>query len=151
MSKSPKDTHGPVVKSGPTAGKNRARTTAGNWRKKRDDAGKSRKSKGSSGKKGCFITTAACEFMMLPDDCVQLRTLRSFRDSYLEETPEGRKLVEEYYRVAPGLVPLVKNEDIAAVVWRAVTATVELIEKRQSEEAVEEYQKLVVWLQSRQP
>ena len=37
---SPKDTHGPVVKTGPTAGRNRSRNKNGQWRKKRSDAGK---------------------------------------------------------------------------------------------------------------
>ncbi|MBR4863280.1 MAG: hypothetical protein IKU07_01785 [Oscillospiraceae bacterium] len=41
-SASPKDTHGPVVKTGPTAGQNRSRNQNGQWRKKRSDAGKSR-------------------------------------------------------------------------------------------------------------
>ena len=41
-SASPKDTHGPVVKTGPTAGQNRSRNQNGQWRKKRSDAGKPR-------------------------------------------------------------------------------------------------------------
>jgi len=36
--KSPKDTGGPVVKSGPTAGENRSRNKDGSWRKKRSDS-----------------------------------------------------------------------------------------------------------------
>ena len=40
---SPKDTGGPVVKTGPTAGQNRSRNQDGTWRKKRSDAGKPRK------------------------------------------------------------------------------------------------------------
>lgn len=39
---SPKYTHGPIVKTGPTAGKNRSRNKSGRWRKKRSDAGKPR-------------------------------------------------------------------------------------------------------------
>lgn len=39
---SPKDTHGPIVKTGPTAGQNRSRNKNGQWRKKRSDTGKSR-------------------------------------------------------------------------------------------------------------
>lgn len=39
---SPKDTKGPIVKTGPTAGQNRSRNSDGEWRKKRDDAGKPR-------------------------------------------------------------------------------------------------------------
>ena len=40
---SPKDTHGPVVKTGPTAGQNRSRNKDGTWRKKRSDAGQTKK------------------------------------------------------------------------------------------------------------
>lgn len=40
---SPRDTHGPVVKTGPTAGQNRSRNKDGQWRRKRSDAGQSRK------------------------------------------------------------------------------------------------------------
>ena len=39
---SPKDTKGPIVKTGPTAGQNRSRNEDGQWRKKRSDAGKTR-------------------------------------------------------------------------------------------------------------
>ena len=39
---SPKDTKGPIVKTGPTAGENRTRNDIGEWRKKRSDAGKPR-------------------------------------------------------------------------------------------------------------
>ena len=39
---SPKDTGGPIVKTGPTAGKNRSRNSDGRWRGKRSDAGKPR-------------------------------------------------------------------------------------------------------------
>lgn len=42
---SPKDTHGPIVKTGPTAGQNRSRRKDGPWRRKRSDAGKKRQSK----------------------------------------------------------------------------------------------------------
>lgn len=42
-SKSPKDTHGPIVKTGPTSGENRSRNQNGQWRKKRNDSGKKRK------------------------------------------------------------------------------------------------------------
>lgn len=41
-SKSPKETNGPVVKTGPTAGQNRSRNADGQWRAKRSDAGKPR-------------------------------------------------------------------------------------------------------------
>lgn len=40
---SPRETNGPVVKTGPTAGNNRSRNSDGTWRRKRSDAGKPRK------------------------------------------------------------------------------------------------------------
>lgn len=40
---SPKDTKGPIVKSGPTKGEVRSRNQDGQWRKKRDDTGTTRK------------------------------------------------------------------------------------------------------------
>lgn len=40
--KSPRETHGPIVKTGPTAGQNRSRNKDGRWRAKRNDTGKTR-------------------------------------------------------------------------------------------------------------
>ncbi|MDF5144478.1 MULTISPECIES: hypothetical protein [Vibrio] len=40
---SPKETGGPVVKSGPTSGQVRSRNQNGRWRAKRSDAGKPKK------------------------------------------------------------------------------------------------------------
>ncbi len=42
-SKAPQFNHGPLVKTGPTAGQNRSRTKSGTWRKTRSDAGIKRK------------------------------------------------------------------------------------------------------------
>ena len=42
---SPNQTHGPIVKTGPTAGQVRTRNSDGRWRTKRNDAGKPRTTK----------------------------------------------------------------------------------------------------------
>ena len=39
-SASPKDTHGPVVKTGPTAGQNRSRNKNGQWHKRQSNKGR---------------------------------------------------------------------------------------------------------------
>lgn len=39
---SPSETGGPIIKTGPTKGKNRSRNKNGRWRKKRSDTGKKR-------------------------------------------------------------------------------------------------------------
>lgn len=53
---------------------------------------------------GCYVTTAVCETLGLPDDCHTLRVLRTFRDTYLLKSNVGRAFVEEYYATAPALV-----------------------------------------------
>jgi hypothetical protein len=50
---------------------------------------------------GCFITTAVCKYSGLPDDCDVLQTMRKWRDTWMQETPERRAMVERYYIVAP--------------------------------------------------
>lgn len=39
---SPKETKGPIVKTGPTSGEVRSRNQDGTWRKKRSDSGKTK-------------------------------------------------------------------------------------------------------------
>jgi hypothetical protein len=53
---------------------------------------------------GCYITTAVCTLLGLGDDCEELQTLRSFRDTYMQETPERSAMVDDYYATAPSLM-----------------------------------------------
>lgn len=62
-----------------------------------------------SKKGGCYITTAICEKNGLADDCDELITLRAFRDQYMRQSEQGRKLVDEYYAVAPRIVDELKK------------------------------------------
>lgn len=50
---------------------------------------------------GCFITTVICEMLGYQDNCDILETLRGFRDHYLKNTNEGRKLLQEYDIIGP--------------------------------------------------
>jgi len=52
-------------------------------------------------KKFCYLTTACAVARGLPDDCVELTTLRRFRDGYVQGLPGGARLIDEYYRTAP--------------------------------------------------
>jgi len=54
LSKSPNKSSGPVVKSGPTQGNNRARCEDGRWREKHSDTGKSRGGKEQGENQGVF-------------------------------------------------------------------------------------------------
>lgn len=135
-SKPPRETNGPVVKTGPTAGQNRSRNQDGTWRQKRSDAGQPKKS-------GCFLTTAACEYKGLPDDCYELQTLRRFRDDYLAATPRGRALIEEYYDVAPAIAHELSGTAALAEVWEVVASCVGKIDAGRNEEAKAAYVAMV--------
>lgn len=62
----------------------------------------------SSGGGGCFITTAVCENLGLADDCEVLQKLRSFRDGFMQSSPNHKALVALYYTVAPAIVARIK-------------------------------------------
>lgn len=49
----------------------------------------------------CFITTAVCKSMNLPDDCYELTEFRKFRDTFMNESEEMQNEVKEYYEIAP--------------------------------------------------
>lgn len=59
----------------------------------------------------CFITTAVCEGLGKPDDCFELTTLRTYRDTWLSNSEGGEDLIKEYYRIAPLIVSRIKMSD----------------------------------------
>lgn len=56
---------------------------------------------------GCFITTACCEILGLPDDNAILNTFRKFRDEHLG----GKEGVAEYYELAPKIVEAMREKN----------------------------------------
>ena len=132
-SKSPRDTGGPVVKTGPTRGENRSRNEDGQWRKKRSDSGTEKK------KSGCYLTTVACLHQGLADDCFELETLRTFRDEVLMKTEEGRCLVQRYYEVAPALSTMIHESSELDEMWICIKACVSAISRQQESEAIRIY------------
>ena len=140
-SKSPRDTNGPVVKTGPNAGKNRSRNDDGAWRKKRSDAGESKK------KSGCFLTTVACIHKGLPDDCHELQTLRHFRDDYLLKTAEGFNMVEQYYLAGPAIAERLIDHAELEKVWKVILNCVDAIESGRNDDAKSMYTQMVFALE----
>jgi hypothetical protein len=59
---------------------------------------------------GCFLTTACCGAIGLPDDCFELKTLRRYRDGVLALTSEGRREIALYYDIAPLLLARLPHE-----------------------------------------
>lgn len=90
-------------------------------------------------KDGCFITTACIETKGLPDDCQELRVLRSFRDEYVRNLPNGNQVIQEYYEVAPQIVAAINraasSKRIYLNLYEKVVWIVELIQSGRKDEA----------------
>lgn len=61
-------------------------------------------------RKLCYITTAVCEYLGHGSDCYELQLLKDYRDHYLDITPQGHALVEEYYNIAPTIVKRINRQ-----------------------------------------
>jgi len=102
---------------------------------------------GSSG--GCFLTTACVTAQGLPDNCLELETLRAFRDGYVARQPGGKALIKEYYRIAPGIVAAIEARSaqpgkVFADLYRDDIRTVlQLIDHGKDEAALRHYQGMV--------
>lgn len=98
----------------------------------------------------CFITTACVKYFDLQDNCYELRTLRNFRDSHLLATSQGRKLVEQYYEIAPVLVKKLDldggRDKLYDQVFQRIQAACRAIEKNELENAKDIYTKAVAFL-----
>lgn len=59
---------------------------------------------------GCYITTAICEEYGKPDDCYELTAFRTFRDDWLQHQPDGKELINRYYKTAPAVVDSINKQ-----------------------------------------
>ena len=103
------------------------------------------------GNKGCFITTACCEYKGLEDDCEMLNTFRHFRDTYMSDNYPDE--IELYYSISPGIIDSVlKRKDSGEVLERTYRELLEakiLIDSNQLDEAYLKYRQIVLNLQER--
>ena len=104
---------------------------------------------------GCFLTTACCQYKGLPDNCYELETLRKFRDEVLKENEEGKQLVKEYYRIAPGLVqkieamPDKERTEILENIYQKILQVLNKIKSGDNEGAIARYYSMVCWVESK--
>ncbi|WP_052706166.1 CFI-box-CTERM domain-containing protein [Vibrio galatheae] len=101
---------------------------------------------------GCFLTTAACEYIGLEDNCWELTTLRQYRDGFLMNTPNGKKLVEQYYVIAPTIVDKLKHHSsrkriYLTMYWQYIVPCSLLIKLGLNNIALGLYKKLVRYAQ----
>ena len=97
---------------------------------------------------GCYLTTACVDYKGLSDDCIELTTLRGFRDDYMAETEKGKEDISEYYRTAPAIVESINKSGQANEVYEqlysdVIVPCVELIQDGKNEEAYEKYRDMV--------
>lgn len=102
---------------------------------------------------GCFLTTACVNHAGLTDDCYELATLRSFRDSYVAQLDNGRAVLAEYYDVAPALVRQIEQsadrDAVLSGIFTTVTKAVKLIEQKSFQEAFACYEAMFADLKQR--
>jgi TPR repeat protein len=68
----------------------------------------------------CFISTAAAQTLGWSDDGFELNALRHLRDTFMRAKPERQAEVEEYYRVAPGIVAVISARPDATAIWHEI-------------------------------
>lgn len=100
------------------------------------------------GCKCCFITTAVCESLGLPDDCEELTALRWFRDEVMAQTPQGRREIEIYYDTAPAIVEAIGRRADAPTRYLQLYAdsirpAVEAIQRGEHQRAYEVYRRMM--------
>lgn len=110
----------------------------------------------STGKKyqrpsGCFITEACVEAAGLPDDCLELQVLRRFRDDYLQNSPKGRRIIREYYRVAPKIVEEIRkkpnSDEIFSGIFEKIKKIVLQVKSGDYETAYSSFRMMVLQLE----
>lgn len=105
-------------------------------------------------KKLCYITTAICENLDKGLDCKELQMLKDYRDHYMEQTEEGRLLVEEYYDFAPTIVKRIQKEENYKEIYQNLyqeylQPCIAHIEAAELELCKEKYQEMVELLKSK--
>lgn len=116
---------------------------------KKDDTQK----EDSSSSSICYLTTACIKSMNLPDNCLELRILRNFRDKILMEDYTGRKVVKEYYKIAPLIVESINKREDSQSIWKSVynniRKAVSLVKSRNFNSAFEHYKEMALNLKER--
>jgi hypothetical protein len=92
----------------------------------------------------CFLTTACVHHKQLADDCDELQTLRSLRDSFMLSTDEGRALIKQYHITGPAIVHAInqcenKSEIYDYMYKHMILPSVGLVKQGRLQEATDYY------------
>lgn len=100
----------------------------------------------------CYITTACIRAKNLPDNCHELTVLRTFRDTYLLASEEGKAAVSHYYEIAPHVVAAIEKKANAEEIFvdlyeKLVSPCVALISDGKHEAAFQLYKNTALELE----
>lgn len=99
----------------------------------------------------CFVTTAVCCGLNKTQNCKEITLMKRFRDGYFTKDAEGKRLIQEYYDIAPTIVKRIakeKNSDKKYLyLWNNyIGKCVDHIEKGQNEQCSELYKAMMAEL-----
>jgi hypothetical protein len=103
----------------------------------------------------CFLTTACTKAKGLPDDCQELKLLRSCRDEYIIlNLSTGGSEIQEYYKISPLIVRKIKLEANSTQIFTniyqdLIIPCIKFIEKDQNWEAYNLYRNYVLQLKEK--
>lgn len=101
----------------------------------------------------CFLSTACAQHMKLGDQCSELQELRRFRDGFMLNHPEGRELVKDYKRIAPGLVHTIEADrqkgKVYAYIYGEIQKAIGCIQNGQLLESMQVYKNMVLHLEQK--
>ena len=103
---------------------------------------------------GCFLTTACVNILGKTDDCAELTVLRKFRDEVLESSENGKKLIHDYYHIAPGIVEAIDIRDDKQIVYtdiynHMILPTIYCIKKNDKQGAISIYKNYTLKLKEK--
>jgi len=104
---------------------------------------------------GCYITTATFTALgICNDNCDELQKFRWYRDNILIKEPDGKELIEEYYKTAPLIVRKIEEmpnkEEIYKQIWdRYLSKCLEFLNKKQFAKVKKTYIEMVRTLQKK--
>lgn len=116
------------------------------YKETKDSSGNVSETTSDSNSGFCYLTTACVNYARLPDNCLELRTLRNFRDFVLMKDSKGKKAINEYYKIAPVLVENINSLDNFGEIWNSVHQEIKtaskLILEGKFNEAFDHYKKI---------
>lgn len=99
----------------------------------------------------CFVTTAVCRGLQKSQDCKEITLMKQFRDVYFSKSEEGKKLIQEYYDIAPTIVKRIARETEPETkylyLWNTyIKKCVDLIELGQNDQCSQLYKAMMTEL-----